>query len=588
MPNDSAGGSINRGSISSDGRYIAFTSGRDNLATNDTNNTQDVFLLDRQTGTTTLVSTTGTASGNNRSFNPVVSADGRYVAFDSNASNLVANDSNGTLQDVFVRDLVTGTTTLVSTTGTSSGNNQSTSSGNNQSSSPVVSADGRYVAFISQASNLVANDSNGTQDVFVRDLVTGTTTLVSTTGTTSGNIRSVSPVVSADGRYVAFTSLASNLVANDSNNTEDVFVRDLVTGTTTLVSTTGTASGNRSSDNPVVSADGRYVAFTSYASNLATGDYNGTQDVFGFALNAPATLLWRNGTTGTAPTGTGENAVWQLNNFTRQNAYYIPTVADLNWQMISTADFNRDGNADILWRNRATGENAVWLMNSTGFQPSYYLPPVADANWRIIDTGDFTGDGTADLVWRHQTTGENAIWQMSSTGFRTSYYLNPVADANWQIVSTADFNADGVTDLLWRNQATGENSIWLLDSTGLQTSYYINPVADANWQVVGTADLNNDGLADLVWRNRATGENALWQMNRTGLQTSYYLNPVADANWQVVGVADLGGNSTPDLLWRNTATGQTDIWQLSGFSFLQSYQLPTAPSEWSVRPFALA
>jgi hypothetical protein len=77
-------------------------------------------------------------------------------------------------------------------------------------------------------------------------------------------------------------------------------------------------------------------------------------------------------------------------------------------------------------------------------------------------------------------------------------------------------------------------------------------------------------------------------MNSTGLQTGYYINPVADANWQVVGVADLGGTSTPDLLWRNTATGQTDIWQLSGFSFLQSYQLPAAPSEWSVRPFVVA
>jgi hypothetical protein len=100
--------------------------------------------------------------------------------------------------------------------------------------------------------------------------------------------------------------------------------------------------------------------------------------------------------------------------------------------------------------------------------------------------------------------------------------------------------------------------------------------------------MNNDGIADLVWRNRATGENSIWQMNSTGLQTGYYINPVADANWQVVGVADLGGTSTPDLLWRNTATGQTDIWQLSGFSFLQSYSLPTAASEWSVRPFAVA
>jgi hypothetical protein len=106
-----------------------------------------------------------------------------------------------------------------------------------------------------------------------------------------------------------------------------------------------------------------------------------------------ATLLWRNGTTGTAPTGTGQNAVWQLKDFTLQNSYFIPTLADLNWQIISTADFNRDGNADILWRNQRTGENAIWQMNSTGYQTGYFLTTVADLNWRLLDTGDFNGDG---------------------------------------------------------------------------------------------------------------------------------------------------------------------------------------------------
>jgi hypothetical protein len=93
------------------------------------------------------------------------------------------------------------------------------------------------------------------------------------------------------------------------------------------------------------------------------------------------------------------------------------TLADLNWQIISTADFNRDGNADILWRNQATGENAIWQMNSTGYQTGYFLTTVADLNWRLLDTGDFNGDGTADLLWRNQATGENAIWQMN--GFST-------------------------------------------------------------------------------------------------------------------------------------------------------------------------
>jgi hypothetical protein len=301
-----------------------------------------------------------------------------------------------------------------------------------------------------------------------------------------------------------------------------------------------------------------------------------------------ANLLWRNGTTGTAPTGTGQNAVWQLKDFTLQNSYFIPTLADLNWQIISTADFNRDGNADILWRNQRTGENAIWQMNSTGYQTGYFLTTVADLNWRLLDTGDFNGDGTADLVWRNQATGQNAIWQMNSFSIQTTALITTVADVNWQIVSTADFDNDGKTDLLWRNRATGENAIWQMNGFATKSTFLITRVADTNWQVAGTADLNSDGIADLVWRNRVTGENALWQMNSTGLQTSSLITAVADSNWQIAGVADLGGGSTPDLLWRNAATQQTVIWELSNFSFLQSYLLPNLPAEWSVRPFTTA
>ncbi|MBD2075897.1 DUF4347 domain-containing protein [Phormidium sp. FACHB-592] len=295
-----------------------------------------------------------------------------------------------------------------------------------------------------------------------------------------------------------------------------------------------------------------------------------------------AQLLWRDSVS-------GQNVVWQLNGSTLQSSYYLPTVADLNWQIISsTADFNRDGYADILWRNRATGENAIWQMNSTGYQTGYFITAVADVNWRIIDTGDFNGDGTADLVWRHRVTGENAIWQINGFSIQTAALITTVADVNWQIVSTADLNNDGKTDLLWRNQVTGENAIWQMNGFATKSAFFITTVADTNWQVAGTADLNSDGIADLVWRNRATGENALWQMNSTGLQSGSFITTVADSNWQIAGVTDLGGDRTPDLLWRNAATGQAAIWQLSSFSFLQSYLLPNVPSEWSVRPFTIA
>ena len=273
--------------ISADGRYLAFMSSASNLTAGDTNGARDIFVRDLIAGTTRLVgATSGAGSGNGSSSLPVISANGRYVAFLSNANDLVAGDANGT-QDVFVRDLVTETTHLVSAT-------DSGASGDSSSSSPAISAAGRYVAFLSSASNLVANDANGKQDVLVRDLVAGTTTLVSTTSSGgSGDSSSSSPVISADGRFVAFLSSASNLVANDANATQDAFVRDLVAGTTTLVSAASSgASGNCESYSPVLSADGRHIAFESYASDLVANDANGAiRDVFVRDLSTGVTTL---------------------------------------------------------------------------------------------------------------------------------------------------------------------------------------------------------------------------------------------------------------------------------------------------------
>ncbi len=269
------------------------------LATSDGNGQLDVFVRDLHAGTTTLVSVNrfGTNAGNNASFagttgsfNSVLSVDGRFVAFASDASDLVANDTNGQ-QDVFVRDLQTGTTTLASL------NRSGTSSGNGRSFNPVISADGRLIAFESSASNLVATDyAMGLSDIFVRDLQTGTTTLVSVnqSGTNSGNGTSdFVPCFSADGRFVAIRQRASDLVAIATDGSINVFVRDLQTGTTTLASVNraGTGGGNGQSVVPLLSADGRFVAFLSVASDLVATDTNGQQDVFMRDLHTGKTTL---------------------------------------------------------------------------------------------------------------------------------------------------------------------------------------------------------------------------------------------------------------------------------------------------------
>jgi Tol biopolymer transport system component len=264
-------------SISADGRYVAFSSYASNLVPGDTNGDWDMFVRDLQTNTTTRVSiaSDGTQGNANSSNSPSISADGRYVAFPSNASNLVAGDTNGR-SDIFVRDRQTGTTTRISIASDGT-------QGNGNSAFPSISADGRYVAFVSYASNLVPGDTNGVWDIFVRDRQANTTTRVSVAsdGTQGNDSSYTSPSISADGRYVAFLSFASNLVPGDTNATIDVFVRDRQTDTTTRVSLANDGmQGNSASEWPSISADGRYVAFASAASNLVPADTNGVSDVF--------------------------------------------------------------------------------------------------------------------------------------------------------------------------------------------------------------------------------------------------------------------------------------------------------------------
>jgi Tol biopolymer transport system component len=260
------GGPANRDcrlpAISADGRFVAFQSGATNLAPGDTNNAGDVFVRDRRTGITELVSVAGDgAPARALSLSPAISADGRFIAFESTADNLVPGQAGG----IFVRDRQIGTTECVSVAADGG-------PANGWSLSPAISADGRFVAFDSEASNLVVGDTNGQPDVFVRDRQTGRTEIVSvsTTGQPAGG---ESPVLSADGRFVAFQSDATNLVPGYEGG---IFVRDRETGKMEIVSVT--ATGGAADDGcwaPVVSADGRFVAFASSADNLVPGDVYG-------------------------------------------------------------------------------------------------------------------------------------------------------------------------------------------------------------------------------------------------------------------------------------------------------------------------
>ena len=258
-------------SISPDGRFVAFVSEACNLVPGDTNGGGDfgfgvdIFVRDRATGTTELVSVSSAGEqGTGDSYDPSISADGRFVAFYSDAGNLVAGDTNDE-GDIFVRDRANRTTERVSV---SNAGRQA----NSYSEHLSISGDGRFVAFDSDASNLVARDTNSWDDIFVRDRKKGTTERVSVSDAGrqwSGS--SGSPSISADGRFVAFGSTATDLVARDRYQ-DDVFVRDRRTGTTKRVSISSAGrQGNGSSGSPSISADGRSVAFVFAPLGLMTG-----------------------------------------------------------------------------------------------------------------------------------------------------------------------------------------------------------------------------------------------------------------------------------------------------------------------------
>lgn len=252
--------------VSANGRYVTFIA---NWTQDGSSSGQDVYVRDRATNTTELISSPGEAGKNSQDTS--ISDNGRYVAFSSSATNLVSNDTNGA-KDVFVRDRVSGTTERVSIASNGTEANGNNTNGSHKTS---ISGDGRYVAFISGANNLVPNDTNGVDDLFLHDRATGITKRVNVAndGTQASfsflNLRAFE--LSSDGRYLVFPSIEP-LSVEDTNNQGDIYVYDQVSGSVELVSKAyDGSSANSVSFFPGISGNGRYVSFISAASNIVAG-----------------------------------------------------------------------------------------------------------------------------------------------------------------------------------------------------------------------------------------------------------------------------------------------------------------------------
>jgi FG-GAP-like repeat len=247
-------------------------------------------------------------------------------------------------------------------------------------------------------------------------------------------------------------------------------------------------------------------------------------------------LLWRNRQPGSS--GFGENYLWTMQDAVQTNSTRLFPVADAAWQIVGTADANRDGIGDILWRNSDNGINVWWYMDAQGqIAQSALIQSVEDKNWKIVGVGDQDRDGQVDILWRNLATGDNIWWLMQGTTIKAGKAITSLAPANndWEIKGLGDVNQDGQIDIFWSNRTTRQMVWWVMDGVNNSSSSFAIE-ADASGAIaIGTADFNADASPDIVLRNRQTGANTLLLMDRATVLDRYTIAPV-DANWDIAGL----------------------------------------------------
>jgi hypothetical protein len=587
-----AGGNGDSGQaiISPDGRYVLFSSAANNLALTSNSNpipvpipaSINVYLRDHTNATTTLVSlnTSGEGGGNGDSFATGISSNGQYALFQSSANNLVPGDTNNAT-DVFVRDLVNGTNILVSVS-TNGG------FGNGNSGSAVLTPDGRYVAFVSSANNLVAGDANGIPDVFVRDLVAGTTTLASPGAVSAGTwvtagSGSLDPIITPDGRFVAFYSTATNLVAGVTS-VGDIYIRDLLAETTYWASRAartwlqavfGTPNGVCFS--PKMSTNGSFIAYeVSAASHANTAGvvlrYNlssGQTDVVNTNANAPAGLYEDMRTIDLSPDG---RFVASVANNGSQN---VNTVIDL-WDAL--AGTNMLVSADVNGAAPVTGNSYAPLVDPTG-RYVFFLSNSTNLTTNVLA-------GVCHLYWR-DTLADTTVLVDANTngiGFGVNAAGNPNLCAGAQLIAfdsanVGDRNQD-MNVLVYDLQSSTTELISVqspavtAQSPDGQSILSSTPAVSMNGRyVVFASDADNlvandtNGYRDVFVRDLILGTNILVSADTNGSPAAgVSFEPSISGNGQYVVFSSSAAslvpgdtNNSADVFERNLQNGTTTL-----------------------------
>lgn len=496
--------------ISTDSRYVAFSSAADNLIDGDTNGHGDVFVYDRQTGETILISrhSDGT-QGNAPSYVSSISADGRFVVFSSQASNLVDGEtkicstglSEFNCNQVYLHDSQTAETILISV-------NSDGQQGDGESYGGAVSADGRFVAFSSEAANLIDGDSNGEKDVFVHDRESGQTTRISV-GSTGGqaNGRSDGEAISADGRFVAFASVADNLIDGDTNENSDIFVHDRQTGETSLISrhSNGTLANDYSS-NPTLSADGRFIAFHSTASNLVDGflmmcgEYK-CGDIFVHDRQTGETKLVSRHTDGTQGNG------YSINPALSADGRYV--AFDSSATNLIANDANGPTN-DVFLHDRTTGETTLISRHTNGAQGTYNsITPSLSAGGSVVTFSSTD----SQLIDGDTSDRSNISWDI----FAHDRVVESPSGSSGEQPAQGDIDRQGTVNLISRHsdgtQGNGDSTYPSISADG-------RFVAFTSW-ADNLVSGDRNGKADVFLHDRLTGQTILVSRHTNSIKGNY-------------------------------------------------------------------
>lgn len=551
--------------ISADGAWVAFLSNATNLVSgqSDANAFPDVYLFNRAAGTVSLVSHASgspATTGSGSSWEPRISSNGNYVVFSSQSNDLIAGQSDANSEyDVFLYERSTGTSVLVS-----HASGSAVTAANGTSYGPVIGSDGQWVAYASSSTNLVAGQvSTGLSNVFLYDRIAGTSILVSRTNgsaTTAANQFSTRPSISADGAYVAFESLATDLVAGqvDGNSADDIFLFDRAGGTVTLVSgasASATTTANGGSSFPVISSDGGRVVFNSQATDLVSGqsDGNADRDVFLYTRSSASLALVSHCAT---PTMTGDG-------------FSEVTVLDQNGGHVAFASVA----TDLAVQSDTNGGSDVFLYTTAdeSIEPVSFSPPVASSTPAALSAtsvGALSADGRyvtffsfgtglaagmtdangddGDVYLRDRVTGtttlvSHSVSSPTTTGNHHSQLISISGDGAYAVFASYASNlvagsdggpSFGDSDIFLFERATGTN-VLVSHAPGLPTqaangtSEMPKISADGGYVVFsnysgdlvsGLTDANSG--RDVFLFSRATGQNILVSRSSSSSSTT--------------------------------------------------------------------